>query len=53
VADTADHIAVQMHDAGAAGGIAGRLTRLAIVAETPGAIAEQFSVPLGGAAATA
>jgi 2'-5' RNA ligase len=53
VADIADHIAVQMRAADAADGIAGRLTRLTIVAESPDAIVERFSLPLGGAAATA
>ena len=46
VARTADRIVVEMRDAGAGDGIAGRLTELAVVAETPTAITERLRVPL-------
>ena len=48
VASTAERIAAEMRQGGAAEGIAGRLAELAIVAETPDAIVERLRVPLGG-----
>jgi len=48
VAITAERIADEMRDNGAAEGIAGRLPGLAIVAETPDAIVERLRVPLSG-----
>ncbi|HKU95405.1 MAG TPA: 2'-5' RNA ligase family protein [Vineibacter sp.] len=50
VARTADRIAADMRDAGAGGGISGRLAALTIVAETPTAITERLRVPLMPAA---
>ncbi len=48
VARTAERIATEMRDSGAAEGIAGRLAGLVIVAETPDAIVERLRVPLAG-----
>lgn len=46
VAKTAERIAADMRDAGAAQGISGRLAALTIVAETPAAINERLRVSL-------
>lgn len=51
VARIAERIASDMREGGAAEGITGRLTELAIVAETPASIETRLSVPLTGDAA--
>lgn len=48
VARFAEDIAAEMREKGASDGIAGRLTRLTIVAETPAAIVERLSVAFRG-----